>query len=370
MTTGMWTAFGSPSKSSVPSLREPASQAQHLFAIPNLPSSPSKPLPPTPFSIRNNPLFSTPRKLDVDLASSGGETPKSPERDNNDSDATPENMRLRSAASKFDQATMPTFTAGSTATTAAQPAKKDRRRDSWWSKAAGLVSSPGRGEVPRGVYSDKVVKRVKKKRSREAAAHRQMARLRQNSFSDSESTEEESNNRYNNNNNNDRRVGSRKTSGGNRRGQHDNTTTTGAAAAATEHKGPHFLYTFFDFLDAHPSLPHILSWYAQLTLNIFLFSAFSYILYSFWSTIRSDVDKKSSELLAEMAVCAQQYTENKCARDTRVPAMEVVCNNWEKCMNRDTTTVGRARVSAHTFAEIFNSFLEPISYKAMVQFSP
>jgi hypothetical protein len=35
-------------------------------------------------------------------------------------------------------------------------------------------------------------------------------------------------------------------------------------------------------------------------------------------------------------------------------------------MNRDPTVVGRARVSAETFAEIINSFIEPISYKTMV----
>jgi len=35
-------------------------------------------------------------------------------------------------------------------------------------------------------------------------------------------------------------------------------------------------------------------------------------------------------------------------------------------MNRDPNSVGRAKISAHTFAQIFNSFIEPISYKAMV----
>lgn len=46
--------------------------------------------------------------------------------------------------------------------------------------------------------------------------------------------------------------------------------------------------------------------------------------------------------------------------------MEKACVAWEKCMNRDPTVVGRARVSAETFAEIINSFIEPISYKTMV----
>ena len=60
---------------------------------------------------------------------------------------------------------------------------------------------------------------------------------------------------------------------------------------------------------------------------------------------------------------------NRCERESRVPAMEGVCDGWEKCMNRDPGRVGRARVSAHTFAEILNGFVEPISVKAMVGYS-
>ena len=39
--------------------------------------------------------------------------------------------------------------------------------------------------------------------------------------------------------------------------------------------------------------------------------------------VQGDVDKKSHEamadIMAEMATCAQQYTNNKCERSTRVP---------------------------------------------------
>jgi len=35
-------------------------------------------------------------------------------------------------------------------------------------------------------------------------------------------------------------------------------------------------------------------------------------------------------------------------------------------MNRDPNAIKRASLSAHTFAEIFNSFVEPISLKTMV----
>ena len=96
-----------------------------------------------------------------------------------------------------------------------------------------------------------------------------------------------------------------------------------------------------------------------------------YVLYCIYSTIRNDIDERammeSSEILAEMAVCAREFKENRCERDSRVPAMETVCNNWEKCMQRDPLKVGRSRLSAGMFAEIFNSFIEPISMKAMVR---
>ncbi|KAL9604388.1 MAG: hypothetical protein Q9219_000576 [cf. Caloplaca sp. 3 TL-2023] len=129
--------------------------------------------------------------------------------------------------------------------------------------------------------------------------------------------------------------------------------------------------TFFSYLETHPNLPHILSYYAQFLLNFFLVSFFIYMIYAFWATIRSDVDEKSkeaaSEILVEMAMCARDFQDNKCDKpEARVPAMESICNSWEKCMQRDPTMVGRAKVSAHTFAEIINNFFQPISAKAMI----
>ncbi|MCJ1350838.1 MAG: hypothetical protein MMC33_000819 [Icmadophila ericetorum] len=136
--------------------------------------------------------------------------------------------------------------------------------------------------------------------------------------------------------------------------------------------GPSSVVSFFSFIESHPNLPHILSWYAQLVLNFSWIMFVIYIVYSFWSTIRQDVDMKAEEatavILTEMTACSSQWVANKCEGPNRVPALETVCENWAKCMTRDPNAVGRAKVSAHTFAEIFNSFMEPISYKAMVFF--
>lgn len=133
---------------------------------------------------------------------------------------------------------------------------------------------------------------------------------------------------------------------------------------------PGTISSILSFIDAHPNLPGTLSYYIQFFLNCFFAFCLIYVLYVVYSTISSDIDEKvmmeSSEILAEMAVCARDYSENRCERESRVPAMEIVCNNWERCMQRDPYKVGRSRLSAGMFAEIFNSFIEPISLKAIV----
>ena len=123
-------------------------------------------------------------------------------------------------------------------------------------------------------------------------------------------------------------------------------------------------------MNHHRDLPYIASGYLQLFFNLFLLSVLLYFLVSFIMTIQADVNKKveeySAEILAEISTCSKDYLENRCSPDQRVPAMQLACQAWERCMERDPAKVGRARVSAETFAEIVNSLIEPISYKTMV----
>lgn len=139
---------------------------------------------------------------------------------------------------------------------------------------------------------------------------------------------------------------------------------------ATDEKAQGWLAQLLTGIESHPNLPNVLSFYAQLTLNFFFVGLAIFGVWTFWSTIKGDVDKASEEataaVVAEMAKCARDYVDNGCAKPNRPPALEAVCENWEHCMNRDPNSVGRAKISAHTFAQIFNSFIEPISYKAMV----
>ena len=123
------------------------------------------------------------------------------------------------------------------------------------------------------------------------------------------------------------------------------------------------------FMHNHPNLPHILAWYVQLIMNCFFAMFTMYAIYMCWATIRQDVNTKAeeaaAEIMEEIAKCASQYIANQCA-ENRLPALKVPCLEWESCMNRDPKAIGRSKISAHTFAEIFNSFVEPLGLKVIV----
>ena len=330
---GTFSSFDSPQKPQTP-WREPATPSSSLFSPSGptsssifTPTSPSKPMA----DYFRKPSFTTPRQIMVDF-SSGPENQSSPE--NADNDDTPERHGQDGITLTKTDGTMQFFT-GNKMTDKKQPAL------ALFSK----YISPGRGEVSRGKHSDAVAGRVHKRRRRDISRDNRLAHRRSSYESDSDSRS--------------------------RRSSSENATQKKKQQPPAE---AGFIPSLFTFIETHPNLPHILSYYAQFVLNLFIVFFCIYITYSFWSTIRSDVDAKSeavvAETLAEMAVCTQKYVENRCDRASRVPAMETVCENWERCMNKDAYSVGRARVSAHTFAEIFNSFLEPISYKAMVNDIP
>jgi hypothetical protein len=341
---GTRSVFDSPSKSgtqtpNLPRLREPASQSFYF----NLPS-PAKPLPSIPAHVSDRTLWNTPRtpKQIIDF-SSGGETPNTPDQ-NGDSEATPDTgMGMRSKISRM-------FSSGGNGAKSATSGKG--RRESLLSGF--LAGGPGRGEVvKRDHYSTKSEKIIKRKRQK--GVNKQALQQAVDEASESEDD------------------GAGKSKRGRKKGSKNSKNTSKENGdSKDEHKAAqsNTVASIFSFIERHPALPHILSYYAQLLLNFFLVFSAIYILYSIWCAIITDVDieakKAAAETMAEIAVCAQNYRENRCERATRVPAMETVCSNWESCMQRDPKKVARASVSAKTFAMIFNSFVEPISYKTMV----
>ncbi|KAF9513458.1 hypothetical protein BS47DRAFT_1296112, partial [Hydnum rufescens UP504] len=109
--------------------------------------------------------------------------------------------------------------------------------------------------------------------------------------------------------------------------------------------------------------------YLQFFFNLSLLLAFLYFAVLVIRTVQRDVDEKvaeySSGTLREISQCTKLYLANKCDPAHRIPHMESTCLEWEECMNRDPSVVGRARVAAETFAQVVNSFVEEISWKTL-----
>ncbi|KAI9566988.1 Di-sulfide bridge nucleocytoplasmic transport domain-containing protein [Boletus coccyginus] len=115
--------------------------------------------------------------------------------------------------------------------------------------------------------------------------------------------------------------------------------------------------------------PYVLLGYLQFFFNLVLVLVFLYLLVQFILTVQRDVEHRISEhsmdIVQEIGVCAAQYKNNYCETN-QIPAMTHQCAAWETCMNRDPTTVGRARIGAELIAEVVNGFVEPISWKTLV----
>jgi hypothetical protein len=273
--------------------------------------------PATPF---RNPSFTTPRKpFDQELFSevSGAESSPGGNADAEDTPDPPKTTQVMTA-----------FTGGSTV-----------RQPIFGKYGAGFLgSSPGRAEQRRGKYGNALIQQKVRKRKRIERDYAIIRHRRNESDSGSDSGE------------------SRPQS---RRGKQ-----------SKEESKPGWLASVFNYIESHPNLPNVLSYYAQLAVNAFIAGLSIFGIYTFYMTVRADVDKASEGeralVLAEIAKCARDFVDNKCGANSRVRALDAICDNWEHCMNRDPNSVSRARISAHTFAEIFNSFIEPISWKAMV----
>ncbi|OAL35141.1 hypothetical protein AYO20_05618 [Fonsecaea nubica] len=299
--------FGSPEKPAIPTLREPNNQP-FFFS--------DAPAPPPESSPFRNPSFTTPRKpFDIDFSSPPENSSPLAATENEDTpDVTPLPIEFKSS-----------------------PSKTENKRNSLFGLYGRFAPSPGRGEI-RKPTSDAVARRIHKKRRRAQQFDRQLVVGRKGSLDDSDDESAPS------------------------------PTEPEPKKPPVEEVG--WITGLFTFIHTYPDAPSIIAKYLQVFFNAAILGGCLYMFWAFYATIQADVDRASedamAEVLAEMAACSKNFIENRCAADTRLPALEAVCSNWELCMKRDPSAVKRARLSAHTFAEIFNSFVEPISLKTMI----
>lgn len=299
---GSHSRVNSPGKENFPSLREPNGKPFFFSSTP-------KNMPASPY---REPSFTTPRKAyDLDFSSGPESSPMAPTEDEDTPNAKP-------------LPPIPTEL-------------KKSKRNSLFNFYGKWAPKSGKGEISK--TSDAVTKRVHKRRRQAQSFEKQLARARRESEDSCDDDEPQSTNKK-----------QKKT------------------RQPVQEVG--WITGLFTFIHTYPDAPSIIAKYLQVFFNAMILFGCLYVFYSFWATIRSDVDKASEdamqEVLAEMTACSKNYIDNRCNAPNRLPALEQVCANWELCMNRDPNAIKRASLSAHTFAEIFNSFVEPISLKTMV----
>lgn len=122
-----------------------------------------------------------------------------------------------------------------------------------------------------------------------------------------------------------------------------------------------------------PSTPYLISLYLQLAVNIAVVLAVFYFVWRFYKVISVDIQHKielyTIELMEEVARCQREYTRNRCSVENgnkRIPALELMCTKWKKCMNRDPAHIGTGKIAAETFADIINGFFVHTTWKSLV----
>lgn len=126
--------------------------------------------------------------------------------------------------------------------------------------------------------------------------------------------------------------------------------------------------------------------YLQVFFNTSLCMVFLWLLLQFILTVQRDVQQRilehsmgtmvsrrappavltcSRDVVQEIKACSVLHKNNFCEGNI-VPHMFQPCGEWETCMNRDPSKIGRARIGAQLLAEIVNAFVENISWKTFV----
>ncbi|KAI8087504.1 Di-sulfide bridge nucleocytoplasmic transport domain-containing protein [Thamnidium elegans] len=121
--------------------------------------------------------------------------------------------------------------------------------------------------------------------------------------------------------------------------------------------------------ESHSTIYYITGLFKILTAAI-LFTGVLYISYhigiNFSHDMHNKIAKYESVLLDEKMFCQQQYIDNKCLPNTRLPAIIDYCRNWEKCIH-EPISISKSKVLAETFAEMVNEFSNSLSLKTMVR---
>ncbi|OAA63524.1 nuclear envelope protein [Niveomyces insectorum RCEF 264] len=319
-----------------------------------------------------NPAFTTPQKRVEELFSECSGAEESPA---NASDASMQPADTPPEAERLDRAfAHATITPASLVKrrlfrenqgAVAAPAPAASSSSSSWSFFTGSRGAPGRGEVPRGKLGhvlggprDRVRKRRRQGSDKDVGSMRWRAHDGGGVYASGEEEDGEE----------EEDDGDVSTSSATTRGERGD-RKKGVAGQPPPPRKRGAVAGLFAAIHDHPNVPLILSWWVQLGMNVFFMAVVVWLVWGGIAMMRADIahaaDAARSQLLSQMNDCAHEYTKNRCApKAERLPALNVVCSEWEVCMNQDPSSVMKMQVSAKNVAEIINEFVGAMSIKA------
>ncbi|KAI9315184.1 Di-sulfide bridge nucleocytoplasmic transport domain-containing protein [Dichotomocladium elegans] len=118
-----------------------------------------------------------------------------------------------------------------------------------------------------------------------------------------------------------------------------------------------------------------LAWHTYLPLayNMVLLLPLVYILFFLVYMFHHDFQMKTkahqAAILQDVLTCGKNYEINQCHPSTRVPALEAQCQAWEICASQNPTMISRSVILGEMMGEALNSFIDPISFKAVIFYS-
>ncbi|KAI9031820.1 Di-sulfide bridge nucleocytoplasmic transport domain-containing protein [Phycomyces nitens] len=119
-----------------------------------------------------------------------------------------------------------------------------------------------------------------------------------------------------------------------------------------------------------PDAPLIFASYAGVILHITCLLGLLALLFGIYKTVSKEVCNRFEQdvqfLESIVGACRQRYSENYCSSPDLAPFLIPYCDQWEQCMQRDSTMIGRAKIGTRIFGELINSIIESLSLKSMV----
>lgn len=108
----------------------------------------------------------------------------------------------------------------------------------------------------------------------------------------------------------------------------------------------------------------------QVLFNTLVFGCIMAMILLFFFAAKRDVDSKVqsyiNEAVYKINTCRREYYRNNCNPDTRVPALESSCTQWENCMSEDPGSVITSVAYFEVMADCVNAFFHNLSFRSLM----